>query len=117
MTLPPTSVHVIVWCGDTPVVLRGHSAIDASDTSAQAVPGVHVGQPVPKAASKVSQEACRSSEECVGSHASHRPNYESSGFVMVWKFSLPFCLVLVILASHFRARMDLPKKRPTWNPA
>ena len=22
MTLPPTSVHVIVWCGDTPVVLR-----------------------------------------------------------------------------------------------
>ena len=22
VTLPPTSVHVIVWCGDTPVVLR-----------------------------------------------------------------------------------------------
>ena len=25
--------------------------------------------------------------------------------------------ILVILASHFRARMDLPKKSPTWNPA
>ena len=56
----------------SPVTRR--SAIDASDTSARAALGVHVGQPAPKAASKVSHEARRSSEECVGSHASHRPN-------------------------------------------
>ena len=86
MTLPPTSVHVIVWCGDTPVVPRSfHSAIDASDdTSARAAPGVRVGQPAaPKAASKLSHEARRSSEECVGSHASHRPNCEWSRFAML----------------------------------
>ena len=83
MTLPPTSVHVIVWCGGTHLLFSGHSVIDASDTGARAAPGVHVGQPAPKAASKVSHEARRSFEECVGSHASHCPNYESSRFVMV----------------------------------
>ena len=46
--------------------LSGHSAIDASDTSARTAPGVYVGQPAPKAASKVSHEARRSSEECWG---------------------------------------------------
>ena len=35
MTLPPTSMHAIMWCGDTPVEFTGHSAIDASDTSAR----------------------------------------------------------------------------------
>ena len=64
-------------------MFSGHSTIDASDTSERTAPGVHVGQPAPKAASKVSHEARRSSEECVGSHVSHRPNYESSRFVMV----------------------------------
>ena len=55
-------------CGaETHLLFSGHSAIDASDTSARAAPGVHVGQPAPKAASKVSHEARRSSEECVGS--------------------------------------------------
>ena len=58
--------------------VSGHLTIDTSNTSARAAPGVHVGQPAPKAASKVSHDARRSSEECVGSHASHRPNYESS---------------------------------------
>ena len=55
-------------CGaETHLLFSGHSAIDASDTSARAAPGVCVGQPAPKAASKVSHEALRSSEECVGS--------------------------------------------------
>ena len=45
----------------------------------------------PKAASKLSHEACRSSEECVGSHESHRPNYESARFVCGLKV---FVLVL-----------------------
>ena len=48
-----------------------------------AAPGVNVGQPAPKAAPKLSHEARRSSEECVGSHESHRPNYESPRFAMV----------------------------------
>ena len=52
-------------------------------TQVRATPGVNVGQPAPKAASKLSHEARRSSEECVGQHESHRPNYESSRFVMV----------------------------------
>ena len=77
------------WCmsscgAETHLLFSGHSMVDASDTSARAAPGVHVGQPAPKAASKMSQEeARRSSDECVGSHASHRPNYDSSRFVMV----------------------------------
>ena len=87
MTLPPTSVHIIVWC----VVRRhtccspvsGHSTIDASDTRARRAWGVNVYQPAPKTASKLSHEARRSSEECVGSHESHRPNYGSSRFVVV----------------------------------
>ena len=36
-------------------------------TQARAAPGVNVDQPAPKAASKLSHEARRSSEECVGS--------------------------------------------------
>ena len=67
-------------------------------TQARAAPGVNVDQPAPKAASKLSHEARRSSEECVGSHESHRPNYESPRFAMVRKFSFSFCLVLVILS-------------------
>ena len=51
-------------------------------TQARAAPGVDVDQPAPKAASKLSHEARRSSEECVASHESHRPNYESSRFVI-----------------------------------
>ena len=71
-------------CGaETHPLFSGDSAIDASDTSARAAPRVHVGQPAPKAASKVSHDARRSSEECVGSHVSHRPNYESPRFAMV----------------------------------
>ena len=55
-------------CGaETHLLFSGHSAIDASDTSARAAPGAHVGQPAPKAASEVSHEARRSSEECVRS--------------------------------------------------
>ena len=41
-------------------------------TQERAAPGVNVGQPARKAASKLSHEARRSSEECVGSHESHR---------------------------------------------
>ena len=55
---------------------------------------MNVDQPAPKAALKLSYEARRSSEECVGSHESHRPNYESSRFAMVCKFLFSFCLVL-----------------------
>ena len=40
-------------------------------TQARATPGVSGGQPAPNAASKLSHEARRSSEECAGSHASH----------------------------------------------
>ena len=72
------------------LLFSGHSTPDASDTSARAAPGVHVAQPSPKPKgriesswSKVSHEARRSSDECVGSHVPHRPNYESSRFVMV----------------------------------
>ena len=55
-------------CGaETHQFFSGHSAIDASDTSARAAPGVRVGQPAPKAASKVSHDARRSSDERVGS--------------------------------------------------
>ena len=79
MTLPPTSVHVIVWCGDTPVVHRPLG--DRCERHKRATaPGVNVGQPAPKAASKLSHEARRSSEECVGSHESYRFKCESPRF-------------------------------------
>ena len=82
MTLPPTSVHVIVWCGDTPVVLQ--SLDDRCERYKRASRAWSARwQASPKGASKVSHEARRSSEECVGSHESHRPNYESPRFVMV----------------------------------
>ena len=44
MALPSTSVHVLLF--------SSHSTTGASDTSARAAPGVRVGQPAPKAASK-----------------------------------------------------------------
>ena len=63
--------------------------------------------------SNVGNSASRSAEVCVGSRELHRPNYESPRFAMVRKVSFSFCLVvfLVIFASHFRARMDLPEKK------
>ena len=114
MTPPPKSVRVIVWCGDTPAFLRSLGGRCERHKRASRASGVHVGQPAPKAASKVSHEACRSFEECVGSHASSqlriatvRHGLKSS----VITFSFSFCHVLVVLASHFRAGMDLPKKK------
>ena len=103
-------------------VVRRHTCCPATRrstraTQARATPGVIVGQPAPKAASELSHEARRSSEKCVRSPESHRPNYESPRFVMVSKFSFSFCLVLVILASHFRGRIKLPNKNTTWSPA
>ena len=63
-------------CGaETHQFFSGHSAIDASDTRARAAPGVHVGQPASNAASKVSHEARRSSEKCVGSTHLMMMNY------------------------------------------
>ena len=85
MALPPTSVHVIVWCGDTPVV---HRPLDDrcerhKHTSARRAWSARWPASPSKAASKLSHEARRSSEEGVGSHESPRPNYESPRFVMV----------------------------------
>ena len=108
--------------------MRGSRRTAKSDRSKPALaqareprlePGVHVGQPAPKATPKVSHEARRSSEKCVGSHEPHRPNYESPRFAMVRKFSFSFCLVVfwVIFAGHFRARMHVPKKRTNFSPA
>ena len=102
VTLPPTSVHVIVWCGDTPVVLRSlGDRCERHKTQARAAPGVHVGQSAPKAASKVSHEARRSSEECVGSHAPHRPKYEPSRFAD----SSPWWFASFFLRSYFFASL------------
>ena len=70
-------------------VVRRHTCFSSATrrsmraTQARAAPGVNVDQPAPKAASKLSHKVRRSSKECVGSHESHRPNYESSRFVIV----------------------------------
>ena len=64
---PPTSVHLIVWCGDTPVVLR---SLDdrCGERHKRANRAWSARWPAsPKGASKVSHEARRNSEECVGS--------------------------------------------------
>ena len=73
VALSPKSVHVIVWCRDTPVVLR--SLDDRCERHKRASRAWSARWPAsPKGASKVSHYARRSSEECVGLHASHRPN-------------------------------------------
>ena len=66
VTLPPTSVHAIVWCGDTPVLLR--SLDDRCERRHKRANRAWSGRwpASPKGASKVSHEARRSSEECVG---------------------------------------------------
>ena len=74
--------HIVA---ETHLLFTGHSAIDASDTSARrawsecrpANPKGHI-ETEPRDPSQL-----RGSEECVGSHESHRPNYESSLFVMI----------------------------------
>ena len=81
VTPPPTSVDVIVWCGDTPVVLR--SLGDQCERHKRASRACSARFPAsPKGASKVSHEARRSSSDefarkSVRSHAPRRPNYES----------------------------------------
>ena len=71
--LPPTSMHVIVLCGDTPaVVLR--SLGDRCERHKRANRAWSARWPAsPKGASKVSHEAHRSSEECVGSARTATP--------------------------------------------
>ena len=87
-------------CGaETHLLFSGHSAIDASDTSARAAPGAHVGQPAPKAASKVSHEARRSSEECVGQHAWHRPNSQLR--IVTIRHGLKVFVLILPCFGHF----------------
>ena len=102
-------------CGaETHLLFSGHSAIDANDTSARAAPGVHVGQPAPKAASKVSHEARRSSEECVGSHASHcvpiTNRHDSSWFASFryYHFALFWSFWLTISEPGWTSRKKVP---------
>ena len=47
VTLPPTSLPAIVWCGDTPVLQSPDPGTRRSTraTQAQAAPDIHVGQP------------------------------------------------------------------------
>ena len=66
MTLPLTSPHAIVWCGDTPTGSSSHPAIDASEANASRAWGPC--RPVsPNDSIKASHETRSRPEECLGS--------------------------------------------------
>ena len=73
VTLPPTSPHAIVRCGDTETHLfSSHPAIDASEASASRAWGPC--RPVsPNDSTKASHEICNSPEECLDSAMAGRP--------------------------------------------
>ena len=82
MTLPPTSVHIIVWCRDTPVVLR--SLDDRCERHKRASHAWSARWPVsPKGRTESEPRGPSQLRGVRGVARSHRPNYESSGFVMV----------------------------------
>ena len=81
-TLPPTSVHVIVWCGDTPVVLRSLGDRCERHKRASRVWSEH--RPAFLKGRIESEPRGPSQLRGVrGVDASRRPNYESSRFAMV----------------------------------
>ena len=86
------------------------------DTSARAAPGVHVCQPTPKAASKVSHEARPALRSAWGrTHArtaSPQLRIATIRHGLNRKFSFSFPLVLVILAtSPFSSQDEPPEKK------
>ena len=117
VTPPPTSVHVIVWCGETPVVLR--SLDDRFERHKCASRAWSARWPASPKGRIESEPQGPSQLRGVLGFSTHRTvpitnRHDSSWFESI---SFSFCLVLVMLASHFRARVDLPKKSPTANPA
>ena len=90
-------------------------------TQARRAPRVYVGQPAPKTTLKASRKVCPRLERCLG-WTSARPHAAqsltaSSQIVMVGRCPFLFCLIFIILAKPFRARMDLPKESFTSSPA
>ena len=82
-------------------------------TQARAAPdGVHVSQPAPKNAPKAIQKACNKPSECLGSHGARPPRalLVTKRYKNVIKRRDS-----VIFSRHFRVRVDLPKKSPTWD--
>ena len=117
MTLPPTSVHVIVWCGDTPVVLRPLG--DRCERHKRASRAWSARWPAsPKG--RIESEP-RGPSQLRGVRGVARIAPSQLRIVTIRHGLKVFVLILPcfghLLASHFRARMHLPKKSPTWNPA
>ena len=82
MTLPSTSVHVIVWCGDTPVVLR--SLDDRCERHKRASGAWSERWPASPKGRIESEPRGPSQLRGVRGVSTHRTvNYESSRFVMV----------------------------------
>ena len=110
---PPTSVHVIVWCGDTPpVVLR--LLDDRCERHKRASRAWSARWPASPKGDIESEPRGPSQLRGVRGVARIAPSqlrivtirHDLKVFVII----LP---CLVILAGHFRARMDLPKKSPS----
>ena len=115
-------------CGaETHLFFSGHSAIDASDTSARAAPGVWSARWPASPKGRIESEPrglSLSQLRGVRGVARIEPfQLKIATFCHGLKVFVIIFLVLVILAAghHFRARMHLPKKKKkkkaTWNPA
>ena len=74
VTLPPTSPHAIVWCGDTPVLQSPDDRRERGKRKPRLGPS-HSGQsaPKPKDSTKASHETRNRPEECLGSTMAGRP--------------------------------------------
>ena len=75
VTLPPTSPHAIVWCGDTLVLQSPVTRRSTRARQAQAAPGAHAGQSAPKTPSKRATGLATGNrpEECLDSAMAGRP--------------------------------------------
>ena len=111
--LRPTSAHVIVWCGDTPVVLR--SLDDRCERHKRASCAWSERRPASPNGRIESESEPRDPPQLQGVRGVARIAPSQLRFATIHHglkvFVLIFCLVLVVLASQFRARMDLPKKK------
>ena len=103
-TLPPTSPHAIVWCGETPVLQSPVIRRSTRARQAQAAPGAHAGQSAPKTPSK---------------RATRLATGPRSAWTARWQVGREHCLsrnvtkrhYLAIFASHFRGRVRPQKNK------
>ena len=129
VALPRTPRPAIVWCGDAEThPFSGHSAIDASDTSASRAEGPRrpaspkdsiKGEPRdPQQARGVAEDRAVRTRARAQARIRHGLSwFECILCICVCCLLSNFDPILIVWASHFRAAVKNPFKTPTWGPA